>query len=294
MASSPSPSPARRLLVRRFAREKEYNDPHGFFRTVPRPHPLAAATESNLDAADDDISRLFLQYSLQFRCRPARREVPGTRGIRPLRAGPRDGDRGADRLFRLDSGSERPDSIRSACGREEPTLRATLDFGFAIVTVGLTAGACLLLLSGITFALSNSLILLALELAVVNGLFDYYTALVRARFHDRLFPSLVLVKNILTFALMGGGAFWFASAKMTLIGGIISLGGSVVGRRAPPFLDPTSDVKLARLPVAKSLMRYGMPIVAANLLYLVNSAGQSLDPRGPLWFLRDRPVFASL
>ncbi len=151
--------------------------------------------------------------------------------------------------------------------REEPTLRATLDFGFAIIAIGLTAGACLLLLSGVTFALSNSLILLALGVAVVNGLFDYYTALVRARFHDRLFARLVLVKNILTFALMGGGAFWFASAKMTLIGGIISLGGSVFTARAA-LIDPTSDVKLARLSVADGLMRYGMPIVAANLLYL--------------------------
>ena len=150
---------------------------------------------------------------------------------------------------------------------EDPTLRATLDFGFAIIAIGIVAGACLLLLSGVSFALSNSLILLALGVAIVNGLFDYYTALVRARFHDRLFARLVLVKNVLTFALMGGGAFWFGSAKMTLIGGIISLGGSVFTARAA-LIDPTSDPKQARASVAESLMRYGLPIVAANLLYL--------------------------
>lgn len=150
---------------------------------------------------------------------------------------------------------------------EDPTLRATLDFGFAIIAIGLVAGACLLLLSGVTFALSDSLILLALGVAIVNGLFDYYTALVRARFHDRLFARLVLVKNVLTFALMGGGAFWFGSAKMTLIGGIISLAGSVFTARAA-LVDSTSDPKLARASVAQSLMRYGLPIVAANLLYL--------------------------
>lgn len=150
---------------------------------------------------------------------------------------------------------------------EDPALRATLDFGFAIIAVALTAGACFLLLSGVTFTLSNGLILLALGVAIANGLFDYYTALVRARFHDRLFARLAFVKNILTFALMGGGAFWFGSAKMTLIGGIISLGGSVVTARAA-LLDPSSEVKLARLPIAEALMRYSLPIVAANLLYL--------------------------
>ncbi len=151
--------------------------------------------------------------------------------------------------------------------RDEPALRATLDFGFAIVAIGLTAGACFFLLSGVTFALSDSLILLALGVAIVNGLFDYYTALVRARFHDHLFARLVLVKNILTFALMGGGAFLFGSAKMTLIGGIVSLAGSVFTARAS-LVDSGSDVKLARLPIAQTLMRYSMPIVAANLLYL--------------------------
>ncbi|WP_036263480.1 lipopolysaccharide biosynthesis protein [Methylocapsa aurea] len=151
--------------------------------------------------------------------------------------------------------------------REEPALRATLDFGFAIITVGLTIGASLLLFSGVSFTLSNGLIALALGVAVANGLFDYYTALVRARFHDRLFTRLVLVKNLFAFALMGGGAFWFGSAKMTLIGGIVSLGGSVITARAA-LRDPSSQPRLARFSIAEAMMRYSLPIVGANLLYL--------------------------
>jgi O-antigen/teichoic acid export membrane protein len=150
---------------------------------------------------------------------------------------------------------------------EEPALRATLDFGFAIITVGLAAGASLLLFTGIIFPLSYGLIALALSVAVSNGLFDYHTALVRARFDDRLFARLALVKNIVAFALMGGGAFLFGSAKMTLIGTIISLGGSVVTARAA-LRDPASKPRLARLAIAGSLMAYSLPIVAANLLYL--------------------------
>jgi O-antigen/teichoic acid export membrane protein len=150
---------------------------------------------------------------------------------------------------------------------EEPALRATLDFGFAIITAGLAAGASLLLFSGIRFTLSYGLIALALGAAAANGLFDYHTALVRARFDDRLFTRLVLVKNLVAFALMGGGAFLFGSAKMTLIGTIVSLGGSVVTARAA-LRDPASQPRLARLSIARSLMTYSLPIVGANLLYL--------------------------
>jgi O-antigen/teichoic acid export membrane protein len=150
---------------------------------------------------------------------------------------------------------------------EEPAVRATLDLGFAFITVGLAAGASLLLLTGVTFTLSNGLIALALCIAVTNGLFDYHTALVRACFDDRLFTRLILVKNLFAFALMGGGAFVFGSAKMTLIGTIISLAGSVVTARAA-LRDPGSKPSLAKLSIARSLMAYSLPIVGANLLYL--------------------------
>ena len=150
---------------------------------------------------------------------------------------------------------------------EEPEMRATLDFGFAIISAGLAVGASLLLFSGIGFTLSYGLIALALAVAAANGLFDYHTALVRARFDDRLFARLALVKNVMAFALMGGGAFLFGSAKMTLAGAILSLGGSVAAARAA-LRDPASKPGLARRSIARSLMAYSLPIVGANLLYL--------------------------
>lgn len=150
---------------------------------------------------------------------------------------------------------------------QEPALRATLDLGFAAITCGLAAGSALLFLSGIHFALSNSLIFLALGIAITNGLFDYFSAMTRARFQDKLFVRLVLVKTLLSFSLMVGGAFWFASAKMTLIGGMLSLAGSVAVTRAS-LRDSGCNILQARLPVAKALMRYSLPIVMANLLYL--------------------------
>jgi O-antigen/teichoic acid export membrane protein len=150
---------------------------------------------------------------------------------------------------------------------EEPAVRATLDMGFAMIAACLAAGASLLLLSGIKFTLTYGLIALALGAAAANGVFDYHTALVRARFDDRLFARLLLVKNIAALALMGGGAFLFGSAKLTLVGTILSLGASVFTARAA-LHDPSSNPRLARFAIARTLAAYSLPIVGANLLYL--------------------------
>jgi len=151
---------------------------------------------------------------------------------------------------------------------EDPTLRATLDFGFTVITFGLAAGSCTMMLTGITFPLSNDLIGLALAVAVVNGLFDYSSALVRARFHNKLYMRLIIIKNILSFLLIGAGAWWFASAKMALIGGILSLTGTLVSTRTA-LHDPGTGPRAARFATARDLAIYALPIVGANLLYLL-------------------------
>jgi O-antigen/teichoic acid export membrane protein len=150
---------------------------------------------------------------------------------------------------------------------QDPSLRATLDTAFLLVTLGMTVAATLLLFSGVRFTLSNGLIALALVAAVSNGMFDYNTALVRARFHDRLYVRLVIVKNLFALLLTGGGAFWFGSAKMALVGSIISLSGSIITARASLHDEGTAQHH-ASFAVAKSILRYSLPIVAANLLYL--------------------------
>lgn len=150
---------------------------------------------------------------------------------------------------------------------EDPALRATLDASFALIAFGLVTGGALLLLSGVRFSLSRALIGLALATAISNGFFDYHTALVRARFHDRLYTRLIIVKNILALCLTGGGAFWFGSAKMALIGSIISLSGSIIAARAA-LRDPGASPRRARGGIAKAILSYSLPIVAANLLYV--------------------------
>lgn len=151
---------------------------------------------------------------------------------------------------------------------EDPGLRATLDVSFAVIAVGLTIGTAVLLMAGISFPLSNGLIALAVGASITNALFDYTSALVRARFHNRLYTRLIVVKNVMSLALVGGGAFWFGSAKMALVGSILSLSCTLITARAA-LRDPGADLRSAKGSIAESVAAYAMPIVGANLLYLL-------------------------
>ena len=151
---------------------------------------------------------------------------------------------------------------------EEPGLRATLDLAFAILAALLTLVGGFIAFAHFNLALSGGVIGLALAASIANGLFDYHSALVRARFNDHLYVRLIIIKNILALLLTGGGAFVFESAAMTLLGGILSLVGSLGASRASLVEDaaPASEASRARM---AELAKYALPIVAANILYLM-------------------------
>jgi O-antigen/teichoic acid export membrane protein len=149
---------------------------------------------------------------------------------------------------------------------QKPVVRATLDMSFVAVVCALALATVLFAYFGPTLDFDGVLILLALLTAVVNGLFDYSTALVRARFDDRLFGRLVFVKNLLSLLLTGGGAFLFHSAGVALAGTIASLFGTVIAARAS-LTDKGAPPGAARRETAAALIAYSAPIVTANLLY---------------------------
>lgn len=157
--------------------------------------------------------------------------------------------------------SERSRSLR-------PELRATLDTTFAVLACGVVALAFLAVLAGMNFALPRRLVGLAVAAAITNGLFDYHMALARARFHDALYGRLIITKNLLAVTLTVGGAFVFASAQMALAGTCLSMAGSLILVREA-FRDPVASPRLARTSLAFDYMRYSVPIVAANFLYLM-------------------------
>jgi O-antigen/teichoic acid export membrane protein len=149
---------------------------------------------------------------------------------------------------------------------QKPVVRATLDMSFVAVVCALALATVLFAYFGPTLDFDGVLILLALLTAVVNGLFDYSTALVRARFDDQLFGRLVFVKNLLSLLLTGGGAFLFHSAGVALAGTIASLFGTVIATRAS-LTDKGAPPGAARRETAAALIAYSAPIVTANLLY---------------------------
>jgi O-antigen/teichoic acid export membrane protein len=148
----------------------------------------------------------------------------------------------------------------------EPTIRATLDMAFALISFGIAGLAVVVAFADTGLDPTRGLIGLALGVAIANSLFDYRTALVRARFHDRLYGRLVIIKNVFSLVLTGGAAFLFESAPMALLGGILSLTGSILTAWAA-LSDEGAEASQARVATARHLLAYSLPIITANLLY---------------------------
>jgi O-antigen/teichoic acid export membrane protein len=149
---------------------------------------------------------------------------------------------------------------------ERPQIRATLDACFASLAALALIAALALWLLRLDLPLSHDLAALAVGVSISNALFDFATALVRARFADKAYGVLVISKHILAFVLTVGGAFLFHSANVALVGMITSVaGGLFVARGA--LLDSGAQMSAAQKSIALRFLRYGLPIVFANVLY---------------------------
>lgn len=150
---------------------------------------------------------------------------------------------------------------------EPSNARATLEASF----LWLAALAGLLALAGyasrLDLPLSPELAALAMLVAIVNGAFDVAGALLRARFLDRAYGALVIAKNILAFTFTVGGAFLFHSAPLALVGLMISVAGALVAARSGLMEDAATPRGRPERALAMRFFGYGMPIIAANLLY---------------------------
>jgi O-antigen/teichoic acid export membrane protein len=149
---------------------------------------------------------------------------------------------------------------------DDPAVRGTLDAIFMLSSLGLTAAAAALLWLGHDFRLAMALALLTPAMGVCNGLFDYHAALLRARFDERGFALMVVVKNVLSLCLMAGGALWFESAAAVAAGFIASILATlaVAWRR---LRDPGATILKPDWMQAKGFFAYGFPVVTAGLIY---------------------------
>lgn len=150
--------------------------------------------------------------------------------------------------------------------QDRPEIRATLDAVFSALTAVFVCAAIVVALSPLDLPLSRGLIALAIVSAIANGWFDFSAGLARARFNNRAYATLVVVKTALSIGLGVGGAWYFGSAKIALAGLVLSVAGSLAATHRI-LRDPDATMRRADRKLALRYAVYALPIVAANVLY---------------------------
>lgn len=154
------------------------------------------------------------------------------------------------------------------CRIAEPDLRATLDTAYLAFGVLLGAALIAALLLGLDFGLGAGLLAASLLFCLANAFFEFQAALARARFRDRAYAALIVTKNLATpalaitaAALLGGPAAVLAAMALgaTLAAAVVSL----------DLRDVAAPVRLANPKRLASFAAYGLPVVAANVVFQI-------------------------
>ncbi len=147
-----------------------------------------------------------------------------------------------------------------------PELRATLDVGYlggALLLLALAAAALLL---GQDFGMGRAMVGAAALFAVASGSFEFFAALLRARFHNLAYSSLIILKNVLAFASMVGAGYFFRDPTlvMAMAAASVLISTFALWRQTA---DPRSRLPQASRGQIAAFLRYGAPIVIANIFY---------------------------
>jgi O-antigen/teichoic acid export membrane protein len=160
--------------------------------------------------------------------------------------------------------------------QERPEIRATLDECVAALAFAVSLVVLAVTLSGLNLALSPGLLATAGAVGIAAGLYDYSTALARARFLEKTHTRILIGKNAFGLLLTVGGAWWFGSAAPALAGVAVSVAGALIAA-GRPLLDPGAGPGVGRWDLAKGFMRYGLPFVGASILFqLIPLANRAL------------------
>jgi len=150
--------------------------------------------------------------------------------------------------------------------RERPAVRATLEASFAVAAALVALCAMTLAFSGLDLPLTPDLLVMATLMGIANGAFDLRTALARARFLDRPYVVIVLVKNGLGLAMTVGGALAFGSAKIALAGACLSIGAAMAASYRE-LSDPEARLAPPETRLARDFLRYAAPFILSSVLF---------------------------
>ena len=148
----------------------------------------------------------------------------------------------------------------------EPDLRATLDAAYLVIGCALVLGLGIALLGGLTFGLGATLLTGAVAFALSNGLFDFGTALARARFNNGIYAVMIVVRSVAALGLGCGAALLFHDPALVLVG--VACGAILaVAVAAGGLRDRPAVLRLAKATRLRAFATYGLPVVAANVVF---------------------------
>ncbi len=147
-----------------------------------------------------------------------------------------------------------------------PKLRATLNAGYLGGALILLALAAAVLALGQDFGMGRTMVGAAALFAVASGFFEFFAALLRARFHNLAYSSLIILKNVLAFASMVGTGYFFRDPTlvMAMAAASVLISTFALWRQTA---DPRSRLPQASRGQIAAFLRYGAPIVVANICY---------------------------
>lgn len=146
---------------------------------------------------------------------------------------------------------------------ENPAVRATLEACFAAATALVAPLALAIAIVRLDLGLAPEVVAMAALTGVASGLFEFRTALARARFLDRVYARIVIAKNALGFVLTVGGALVFRSATMALAGTCLSVAGAMIGA-GRGLDDGRMRLRQARRDQAARFAAYAAPFVLSS------------------------------
>ena len=147
-----------------------------------------------------------------------------------------------------------------------PSLRASLNLGYVVGSGLLVAGAGLLASLGFDIGLSAPMIAAIAFVAIAYGFFDFFGALLRARFRNGAYSGLVILKNLLSFAAMLGAAWFWRDPTLVMLAAALSTLAATLALNGQAT-DPQARLRQASGAQMAVYLRYGAPIVLANIFY---------------------------
>lgn len=149
---------------------------------------------------------------------------------------------------------------------EDPAVRLTLDRTYLAMGAGLAALTAALLGLGLDLGLSGALFGAASACGLAYGFCEYRMALARARFLERPYALLCLLRALFGFLFSAGAALATANPALVLVGAALSAFLPILVVRRTLRDAPPPETGFRR-DLALTFARYALPLVAASAFY---------------------------